>query len=587
MQLFGEISLKQQLQIIIFDAIERLSQDDITPQTADKIQIEKTRDKQHGDFSSNIAMVLAKAIDKNPRELADIIAQNITRSDLIDRVEVAGPGFINLFLTQKAYHFVINEILTKEDKFGYSDYGQAESILIEFVSANPTGPLHIGHGRGAAYGEAVANLLKAIGYHVDKEYYVNDAGRQMDILTLSIWLRYLEIHKIKIDFPEQAYKGEYVIHIASELKSEKGNTLLRDVSVFESNSEANLDKQLDNAIKFIKSELDEKEYEYIQTFGLNKILEDIRTDLEEFGITYDNWFSERTLLNTNQINECVQQLQSHGYIYEQDGAQWFRSSELGDEKDRVIIRANSQSTYFASDIAYHKNKLDRNYNKIIDIWGADHHGYIARVKAALKAMDEDPEKLEILLVQFASLYRGKEKVQMSTRSGQFVTLKELREEIGNDAARFFYVMRKNEQHLDFDLELAKSESNDNPVYYIQYAHARICSVLKQLNEKGFSYTAKKTTGDLALLKEQHELDLLTCLAQYPEIVYSAATNYAPHQISYYLQDLANEFHTYYNACQFLVDDESLRNARVTLICSVRQVIHNGLSLLGVSAPETM
>jgi len=586
-QLFGEISLKQQLQIIIFDAIERLSQDDITPQTADKIQIEKTRDKQHGDFSSNIAMVLAKAIDKNPRELADIIAQNITRSDLIDRVEVAGPGFINLFLTQKAYHFVINEILTKEDKFGYSDYGQAESILIEFVSANPTGPLHIGHGRGAAYGEAVANLLKAIGYHVDKEYYVNDAGRQMDILTLSIWLRYLEIHKIKIDFPEQAYKGEYVIHIASELKSEKGNTLLRDVSVFESNSEANLDKQLDNAIKFIKSELDEKEYEYIQTFGLNKILEDIRTDLEEFGITYDNWFSERTLLNTNQINECVQQLQSHGYIYEQDGAQWFRSSELGDEKDRVIIRANSQSTYFASDIAYHKNKLDRNYNKIIDIWGADHHGYIARVKAALKAMDEDPEKLEILLVQFASLYRGKEKVQMSTRSGQFVTLKELREEIGNDAARFFYVMRKNEQHLDFDLELAKSESNDNPVYYIQYAHARICSVLKQLNVKGFSYTAKKTTGDLALLKEQHELDLLTRLAQYPEIVYSAATNYAPHQISYYLRDLANEFHTYYNACQFLVDDESLRNARVTLICSVRQVIHNGLSLLGVSAPETM
>ena len=587
MQLFGEISLKQQLQIIIFDAIERLSQDDITPHTADKIQIEKTRDKQHGDFSSNIAMVLAKAIDKNPRELAVIIAQNITRSDLIDRVEVAGPGFINLFLTQKAYHFVINEILTKEDKFGYSDYGQAESILIEFVSANPTGPLHIGHGRGAAYGEAVANLLKAIGYHVDKEYYVNDAGRQMDILTLSIWLRYLEIHKIKIDFPEQAYKGEYVIHIASELKSEKGNTLLRDVSVFESNSEANLDKQLDNAIKFIKSELDEKEYEYIQTFGLNKILEDIRTDLEEFGITYDNWFSERTLLNTNQINECVQQLQSHGYIYEQDGAQWFRSSELGDEKDRVIIRANSQSTYFASDIAYHKNKLDRNYNKIIDIWGADHHGYIARVKAALKAMDEDPEKLEILLVQFASLYRGKEKVQMSTRSGQFVTLKELREEIGNDAARFFYVMRKNEQHLDFDLELAKSESNDNPVYYIQYAHARICSVLKQLNVKGFSYTAKKTTGDLALLKEQHELDLLTRLAQYPEIVYSAATNYAPHQISYYLRDLANEFHTYYNACQFLVDDESLRNARVTLICSVRQVIHNGLSLLGVSAPETM
>jgi arginyl-tRNA synthetase len=586
-QLFGDISLKHQLQNIVFDALEQLSLDDVTPQTADIIQIEKTRDKQHGDFSSNIAMVLAKAIEKNPRELADKIAQSITSSDLIERVEVAGPGFINFFLTQKAYHFVINEILTEEDKFGYSDFGQAESVLIEFVSANPTGPLHIGHGRGAAYGEAVANLLKATGYHVDKEYYVNDAGRQMDILILSIWLRYLEIHKIKIDFPEQAYKGEYIIHIASELKSEKGNILIRDISALESKSEADFDKQLDNAIKFLKLELDEEEYEYVLDLGLNKILEDIRTDLEEFGITYDNWFSERELLNTNLINECVQQLQSHSHIYEQEGAQWFRSSELGDEKDRVIIRDNGQSTYFASDIAYHKAKFDRGYSKIIDIWGADHHGYIARVKAALKAMDEEPEKLEILLVQFASLYRGKEKVQMSTRSGQFVTLKELREEIGNDAARFFYVMRKNEQHLDFDLELAKSESNDNPVYYIQYAHARICSVLKQLNEKGFNYTVKKTIGDLALLKEPHELDLLTLLAQFPEIVHSSATNYAPHQVCYYLRDLAYAFHTYYNACQFLVDNESLRNARITLICSVRQVIRNGLALLGVSAPETM
>jgi len=586
-QLFGEKSLKHQLQIIVFDALKQLSLDDVTPQTTDEIQVEKTRDKQHGDFSSNIAMVLAKAIDRNPRELAEKIAQYIKSSDLIDRVEVAGPGFINFFLKQNAYHFVINEILTQEEKFGNSDYGQAESILIEFVSANPTGPLHIGHGRGAAYGEAVANLLKATGNHVDKEYYVNDAGRQMDILTLSIWLRYLEIHKIKINFPEQAYKGEYVIHIASELKSEKGNSLLRDISTLESESETDLEKQLDNAIKFIKSELDEKEYDYVLDLGLKIILRDIHTDLEEFGITYDNWFSERELLNTNQINECVEQLQSHGYIYEQGGAQWFRSSELGDEKDRVIIRDNGQSTYFASDIAYHKTKFDRGYTKVIDIWGADHHGYIARVKAALKAMDENPEKLEILLVQFATLYRGKEKIQMSTRSGQFITLKELREEIGNDAARFFYVIRKNEQHLDFDLELAKSESNDNPVYYIQYAHARICSVLKQLNEKGFNYTAKETTGDLTLLKVQHELDLLTRLAEFPEIVYSAATNYAPHQISYYLRDLANEFHTYYNACQFLVDDESLRNARITLICSVRQVIRNGLSLLGVSAPETM
>ena len=579
--------MKQQLQNLVYDSLKQLSLDEHSSCSKENILIEKTRDKQHGDFSANVAMVLAKVVKQNPRDLAGEIIKKIKNPGFIDRIEVAGPGFINFYLRQNAYHYVINEILSKKDNYGRSDYGQGQSVLVEFVSANPTGPLHIGHGRGAAYGEAVSNLLKAVGYQVEKEYYINDAGRQIDILALSIWLRYLALNDVDITFPEYAYQGEYIADIAAELQSAEEKKLVRDITALDPDNEPDPDRQLDIAIKFMKTVLDENEYEHVLDFGLKIILGGIRKDLEAFGITFDNWFSERELMKTDIINECVEHLKSSNYIYENEGAQWFRSTSLGDEKDRVIIRDNGQSTYFASDIAYHKNKYDRGYNKLIDIWGADHHGYIERVKAAIKAINNDPDKLEIRLVQFATLYRGKEKIQMSTRSGQYVTLEELREEIGNDAARFFYVMRKSEQHLEFDLELAKSQSNDNPVYYVQYAHARICSVLKQLNEKGFSHKQDKTPGAMELLEDQHEINLLTRLADYPEIINSAAITYAPHQLCFYLRDLATDFHTYYNACQFIVDDDSLRNARITLILCVRHVISNGLMLLGVSAPETM
>ena len=586
MRLFGEIFLKHYLKDLITEALKR----EKIPLTEIKsVKIEKTRDNQHGNFSTNIALVIAKSIKIKPRDLADRIARSIPESEYIDHIEVAGPGFINFFLCDNAFLSTIDNILENGKKYGRSEFGNGDRILIEFVSANPTGPLHVGHGRGAAYGAAIGNLLEAIGYDIDKEYYVNDAGRQMDILTISIWLRYLEICKVNIFFPEQAYQGNYIREIAQTIFEDIGDVSNSDIKsqIDEISSSHDAEQYLDDLISMAKFELGEEKYELFFTQGLDRILNEIRTDLEKFGITYDNWYSERSLAGDNQIDNCINYMRDNGKTYEKDGALWFRSSEFGDEKDRVIIRENGQTTYFASDIAYHKSKFDRGYNKIINIWGADHHGYIDRIKAALKALDKDPDALKILLVQFVSLYRGKEKVQMSTRSGQYVTLHELREEVGRDAARFFYILRKSEQHLDFDLELAVSHSNDNPVYYIQYAHSRICSVVKQLHEKGYKFTPGVTKGNLDLLIEPQEQALLARLTQYPETVHNAAITFEPHQIAYYLRDLANDFHTYYNACQFLVENEVLRNARTTLICAVQQVIQNGLDLLGVSAPESM
>ncbi|MBI4006230.1 MAG: arginine--tRNA ligase [Gammaproteobacteria bacterium] len=582
--------MKQHLQQLLNEALDKLRKQESLDFTIDNsVKIEQPRDNRHGDFSSNCALVIATQINSNPRELADKIVNNIPKSELVEKTEVAGPGFINFFLNKHSYLEIINNILDAGEKYGCSDFGKGEPILIEFVSANPTGPLHIGHGRGAAYGAAVANLLEAIGYKVDREYYVNDAGRQMDILAISLWLRYLQLCGHEITLPVKAYQGEYIKSIAEKIYSDKGKSLQRDIpeqSILEY-SDTTDEKQLDELIKYTKTALGEDNYRYIFDSGLNEILEEIRTDLQDFGITYSNWYSERSLLSGNQVNNCIKQLKENGYLYEKDGALWFCSSKYGDEKDRVVVRDSGQATYFASDIAYHKLKFERGYTRAIDIWGADHHGYIARIKAALSALGVDPEKLDILLVQFASLFRGKEKVQMSTRSGQFVTLKELREEVGKDATRYFYIMRKSEQHLDFDLELAKSQSNDNPVYYIQYAHARICSVLHQMHEKGFDFTPEAGNAEFSLLIEPQEQSLLANLAGYPDIVHAAAINYEPHHVAYYLRDLANEFHTYYNACQFLVESEQLRKARISLIFVVRQVIRNGLNLLGVSAPEKM
>ncbi len=586
--------MKQHLQQLVSQAIERLKQEGVlAPDLEVSAMIERTRDRAHGDFACNNALALAKVARQNPRKLGEQIMAALPASDLVAKVELAGPGFINFFLTPAAYHAVVGDVLRRGELYGQSDLGGGCPVQVEFVSANPTGPLHVGHGRGAAYGACVANLLQAVGYQVHREYYVNDAGRQMDILAVSVWLRYLERCGETLTFPSNGYKGEYVHEIAAEAVEIYDRALHRSAAeVFgdipaDEPQGGDKERHIDALVVRAKTLLGEAGYGRIFDLGLNTVLADIREDLKAFGVVYDEWFSERSLADDGSIDKALERLRDNGYIYEKGGAEWFRSTAFGDEKDRVVVRENGAKTYFASDIAYHMNKIERGYERVIDVWGADHHGYVPRVKAALEALGDDASKLDVLLVQFAILYRGGERVQMSTRSGSFVTLRELREEVGNDAARFFYVVRKCEQHMDFDLDLAKSQSNDNPVYYIQYAHARVCSVLRQLAEKGLGHDQARGEANLHLLSESHEQALMVTLSRYPELLEGAALNHEPHQIAHYLRELANEFHTYYNAHQFLVDDESLRDARLNLILAVKRVVQNGLLLLGVSAPDTM
>ena len=581
--------MKKQIQELLVQSLAALQSKELLPRLEDvTIKIENSRGPEHGDFASNIAMTFAKAAKTNPRELAQKVIDHLPESSILERVEIAGPGFINFFLKQNAHQSIIVEIFNKDQHYGDSNIGANTPTLIEFVSANPTGPLHIGHGRGAAYGAAVASLLKKAGFDVSCEYYINDAGRQMDILAVSIWLRYLEHCGEKIPFPENAYQGDYIIDIAVKLHSDYAAKFNQPADSFSHLfDEADAELKIDSLIKHCIDTLGEESYRLVFDAGLDSILITIKNDLIDFGVEFNTWFSERSLVENNTVEQCIAKLIKNDWVYKKDGAQWFRSSKLGDEKDRVLIRENGQATYFASDIAYHLSKVERGFEKIIDVWGADHHGYIARVKASMQALELSPEKLEILLVQFATLYRGKEKLQMSTRSGEFITLKELQDEVGKDAARFFYIMRKSEQHLDFDLELAKSQSSDNPVYYIQYAHARICSVFRQLPEKGYDYDRTAALDGLSSLVESHEIKLLATLARYPDVIENAAATYEPHQLAYYLKDLANDFHTYYNANQFLVEDNVIRNARLVLIEATKKVIANGLSVLGVSAPEAM
>ena len=588
--------MKHHLQQLVNAALQSLLADgSLDCELPESITIERTRDRSHGDFACNIAMVLSKAARSKPRDLAEKVVANLPASERVAKVEIAGPGFINFTMAEAAFHAVVGEVLEAGEAWGRSTVGNGKRVQVEFVSANPTGPLHVGHGRGAAYGATVADLLAAAGFNVHREYYVNDAGRQMDILGTSIWLRYLELAGEKLAFPVNGYKGDYVWDIAATLHREQGDAFRHATAdVFDGipadepdggDKEIHIDALIDRA----KQLLGAADYRTVFDMGLNTILADIRQDLEEFGVAYEEWYSERSLVESGRVDEAIEQLKKSGHIYEEQGALWFRSTDFGDEKDRVVVRDNGVKTYFASDIAYHWHKLDRGFDRVIDIWGADHHGYVPRVKAALTAMGDkkDADKLDVLLVQFAILYRGGERVQMSTRSGSFVTLRELRDEVGNDAARFFYVMRKCEQHMDFDLDLAKSQSNDNPLYYIQYAHARVCSVLRQMSEKGFSHDQNNGLEKLALLNEQHEQDLMRTLSRYPETVEAAALTHEPHQLAHYLRELANDFHTYYNAHQFLVDDTSVRDARLCLIQAARQAIANGLSLLGCSAPESM
>ena len=596
--------MKAQIQTLVQQALARLVADGLLPADAPEAPaVERARDPTHGDFASNAAMVLAKVAGMPPRQLAQHVVAALPATGWIERVDIAGPGFINFRLAPAAYHDVVASALALGPRFGRSQLGQGRRVQVEFVSANPTGPLHVGHGRGAAYGAAVAELLAAIGYDVHREYYVNDAGRQMDILATSVWLRYLELCGETLRFPANGYRGDYVWDIAATLHREHGDAyrhaadevaadLPPDAATAEerdAGQDPGGDKEshIDALIARARHLLGDNRYRYVFELGLNTILDDIRDDLDQFGVRYEEWYSERSLTESGAVNKAIDRLRHSGHVYERDGALWFRSTELGDEKDRVVVRENGQSTYFASDIAYHMDKLERGFERVIDVWGADHHGYVPRVKAALAAIGDDPARLDVLLVQFAVLYRGGEKVQMSTRSGEFVTLRQLRREVGRDAARFFYVTRSSEQHLDFDLDLAKSESADNPVYYVQYAHARICSVLRQAAEKGLAVDPTAGTRNLDRLVEDHETGLLKTLARYPDVVESAALAHAPHQVTHYLRELANDFHTYYNAHPFLVADPDLRDARIKLVLATREALRNGLNLLGVSAPESM
>jgi arginyl-tRNA synthetase len=583
--------MKQQIEHNLVTAAHQfLSERGLPVDSLPAFEVEYAKDERHGDYASNIAMLLAKPAGMAPRKIAEIIIQTLPAIPYLEKTEIAGPGFINFFVSSNAWLQIIPDILQRSVEFGRSDNGQHRKILLEYVSANPTGPIHIGHGRGAAYGSVIATLLKTAGYDVTTEYYVNDAGRQMDILAISVWIRYLQHQNKDItSFPTNAYQGKYVEEIASAFYRISPDLPRPDKARLDKiqASTDDDDTKLDQIITLAKSTLGPQAYEELFSHALNEILVEIRTDLAEFGVNFDNWFSERSLIENGTVENCIKRLEKSGHIYTQDGAKWFRSTQFGDEKDRVVVRENGQSTYFASDIAYHLEKIERGFDEIIDIWGADHHGYIARVKGAITALDQDAEKLKILLVQFATLYRGKQKLQMSTRSGEFVTLKELRDEVGNDATRFFYVMRKSEQHLDFDLDLAKSQSNENPVYYVQYAHARICSVIKQMRERGFLFDQSIALANLPMLSEQQERALVKTLCRYTEVISTAARSQESHLLAFYLRELANDFHAYYNACQFLVDDVPLRQARLSLIMATRQVINNGLAILGVSAPEEM
>ena len=586
--------MKHHLQQLVTLAIEALQQVNILPAELEfTIQIENSRNASYGNFACNIALVLAKVTRRKPRELAVELVNAIPSSRLIDKIEIAGPGFINFFMTADAFQSVVQDIIAAGEAYGHSTIGSGKRVQVEFVSANPTGPLHVGHGRGAAYGAAVADLLTAAGFQVHREYYINDAGRQMNILATSVWMRYLEKCGEHFTFPGNGYQGDYIYPVVEQINHEYGtrfchnSAALFDKIPADEPDGGDKEQHIDALISRARKLLGETGYEQIFQASLASIVGDIREDLEQFGVVYEEWFSERSLTKSGTVQRTINQLKEAGYLFEKDGALWFRSSEFGDEKDRVVVRENGQPTYFASDIAYHADKMERGFDQVIDIWGADHHGYVPRIRAALSALGYDSDRLDVLLVQFANLYRNGERVQMSTRSGSFVTLRELREEVGNDAARFFYVMRKCEQHMDFDLELAKSQSNDNPVYYVQYAHARICSVMRQLGDKQSGYDQSAGLGHLDLLTETHEQTLLQCLSRYPETLESAALNHEPHLMTHYLRELATHFHTYYNAHQFLVDSAELRNARLTLILATRQVIANGLELMGVSAPESM
>ena len=526
-----------------------------------EIEIEVPKVQSHGDFSTNIAMVTASIQNMPPRKIAAAILKYIKDPErILAKTEIAGPGFINFFIKPLSWHPVLHKIHYEDIVYGATDIGNGKKIQMEFVSSNPTGPLHVGHGRGAAVGDSVANILRFCGYDVQKEYYINDSGRQINTLGKSVYLRYRELIGENIQFPQECYQGDYIRDYAKEIIELKGKTLF--------------DQEEEQSIFFCAR------------FAAERIIEDIRKDLMDFGVEFDNWFSEQSLYDTGKVNAVIEDFKEKNIIYEKDGALWFKTTNFGDEKDRVVVRKNGQTTYFASDIAYHMDKFERGFHRVIDVWGADHHGYIPRVTGAIEASGHNRDQFSVILVQLVNLLREKEPVAMSTRAGEFVTLNEVVKEVGRDAARFIFLTRHYESPLDFDLELAKKKTNDNPVFYVQYVHARISSISRKSRERGLE-ELEWDEAAASMLKEHEEIDLIKAMARYPEVVKDSAKYMEPHRITFYLMDLASSFHAYYNKHRVLSDDPLLSKGRLYLVLAVRKVIRNGLTLLGVSAPDRM
>ena len=553
-----------------------------------KISIQDNKEKEHGDLATNIAMVLAKPLKKNPKEIAEEIKQNFVLDEKIIKIEVAGPGFLNFFLSKDSHGEILEQIQKENKDFGKSGSKQSK-VLIEYVSSNPTGPLHVGHGRGAVFGSVLSSLLEEAGFEVDQEYYVNDFGRQMNILATSVWIRYCQLFSSEIKMMQQGYQGDYLIPIAKKLKDEKSDSLFKieESLIQKLNSEDQDDEFTDQLVESLRVILKE-EFQYIREFALSEILHLIKADLEQCGVHHNAWFSESSLYGNDgstdsKVDVSIEELKSRGFIYEEGGAIWFKSSSLGDDKDRVLRRGNGEYTYFASDVAYHLDKYDRGYDRVINVWGSDHHGYLPRVRAAMDACDRDINKLEVIFIQFANLVKAGKKVSMSTRSGDFITLNELMNEVTTEAARFFYINRKADQHLEFDLDLAKEQSKDNPLYYIQYAHARICSVLRKAENEFEDFDSV----ELALLGSEKEIEILKLLRQYPQLIERSAKAGEPHLLCYFLRDLSGVFHSYYNSEKFLIEDKELMTSRLFLLKGVKQVIANGLRVLGIKAPEEM
>ena len=525
--------------------------------------IEMTRERKFGDYATNVAMVIASRQGVNPRDLAGMLARMIREADsdgdIVD-ISVAGPGFINITMSPGFWSRVLRDVLVKGKDFACSDLGAGKQVQVEFVSANPTGPLHVGHGRGAALGDALANILACAGFKVQREYYINDAGKQIQTLGISVYARYLELNGRGGDFPEEGYKGVYIAEIAQKLLAE-------DKDLYLSLSE-------------------EEAIEIMAVKSAALILDDIREDLEEFGVVYDVWFSEKEILQSGEVKETLEEMEKRGNIFRHEGAVWFRSTDKGDDKDRVLVKSDGSLTYFASDIAYHRNKYERGFDTVVNIWGADHHGYVARMKASVQGLGREPDDLQVVLVQLVSLVRKGHPVAMSTRAGEFVTLREVRNEVGRDAARFIFLTRKADSKLEFDLDLAKEKSNDNPVYYVQYAHARICSILRNARELEIPLPDPENV-DLKLLDLPEEKELIRHMAALPDVIEGAAASMEPHRLTTYLRDVATTLHKYYYHHRVLTDDPRVTESRLAMVLGVRTAIAKALDLLGVSAPERM